>query len=69
MAMSSIEFCDEADCHELEAFLVDRVYEFNAQATGYIDAKLLGGRVRNEAGEIIAACNGHTWCFSGASAG
>jgi len=56
-----IEFCNEGECQELEAFLVERVYEFNAQATGYSDGRLLGGSLRNEAGEIIAAFNGHTW--------
>jgi ribosomal protein S18 acetylase RimI-like enzyme len=56
-----IELCDESECHELEAFLVDRIYEFNAQATGYFDGKLVGGRLRSESGEVIAAFNGHTW--------
>jgi GNAT superfamily N-acetyltransferase len=58
---SDIELCNEAECQALEAFLVERIYEFNAQATGYSDGKLLGGRLRGEAGEVIAAFNGHTW--------
>ncbi len=39
----------------------DRIYEFNAKATGYCDGMLLAGCVRNETGEIIAGFNGHTW--------
>lgn len=57
----SLEFCDETDCQTLEAFLVERVYEFNAQATGYSDAQLLGACLRDEAGKVIAGFNGHTW--------
>jgi GNAT superfamily N-acetyltransferase len=56
-----IELCSENECHELEAFLVERIYEFNAQSTGYFDGRLVGGSLRGEAGEIIAAFNGHTW--------
>jgi GNAT superfamily N-acetyltransferase len=56
-----VELCDEGECQELDAFLVERIYEFNAQATGYFDGRLVGGRLRNEAGEVIAAFNGHTW--------
>jgi GNAT superfamily N-acetyltransferase len=56
-----IELCDESECQELSAFLVERIYEFNARATGYFDGRLLGGRLRNDAGEVIAAFNGHTW--------
>ena len=56
-----VEFVDDQECPELEAFLVDRIYEFNVLATGYVDGRLVGGRLRNEAGEVIAAFNGHTW--------
>lgn len=61
MNITHLEFCDEGECQELEAFLVERVYEFNAQATGYFDGRLLGGRLRDESGKVIAAFNGHTW--------
>ena len=60
MTRPPIEFCEEHEIPELEAFLVERVYEFNAQATGYFDARLLGGKVQ-DAGHVIAAFNGHTW--------
>jgi GNAT superfamily N-acetyltransferase len=56
-----VELCDDRECQELEGFLVERIYEFNARATGYFDGRLIGGRLRNEAGEVIAAFNGHTW--------
>jgi ribosomal protein S18 acetylase RimI-like enzyme len=46
---------------ELEAFLAERLYEFNAQATGLFDAKILAGSIRGPNGEIIAAVSGHTW--------
>lgn len=52
---------DDAECQELGAFLADRIYEFNANATGYVDGRLLAGCVRTAAGDIIAGFNGHTW--------
>src|SRR5882762_7890745 len=52
---------DDVQCQELDAFLVERIYEFNSKATGYFDGRLLGARVQNEAGEVIAGFNGHTW--------
>src|SRR5262245_6037900 len=61
MKTPRVEFCDEGECRELEAFLVERIYEFNAKTTGYFDGKLLGGRLRDEAGAVIGALNGHTW--------
>ena len=61
MKIPPIELCDEGECQKLEAFLVDRIYEFNARATGHFDGTLLGGRLRGESGEVVAAFNGHTW--------
>lgn len=52
---------DEAQCRELGAFLADRIYEFNAVATGYSDGKLLGSCVRSDTGAVIAGFSGHTW--------
>ena len=51
----------DAECENLGSFLADRIYEFNARATGYVDGMLLAGCIRNDAGEIIAGFNGHTW--------
>ena len=52
---------DDVECQELQTFLVGRIYEFNAKATGYFDGMLLGGFVRSDAGEIVAGFDGHTW--------
>jgi GNAT superfamily N-acetyltransferase len=52
---------DVAECQELGEFLADRIYEFNAKATGYFDGMLLAGCIRSDTGEIIAGFNGHTW--------
>jgi ribosomal protein S18 acetylase RimI-like enzyme len=60
MRDQSVDFEIE-DCEKLEAFLVERVYEFNAQATGRFDGKSLGAAIRNDESEIIAAISGHTW--------
>ena len=51
----------DAECEALGAFLADRIYEFNAKATGYDDGQLVGGCVQDDAGDIIAGVNGHTW--------
>ena len=45
----------------LGSFLADRIYEFNATATGYVDGRLIAGCIRNDAGDIVAGFNGHTW--------
>ena len=56
-----VQLCDESTCADLQSFLVDRIHEFNAQATGYSDARLMGAQVRDEGGAIIAALNGYSW--------
>jgi GNAT superfamily N-acetyltransferase len=52
---------DEAECQILGSFLADRIYEFNAKATGYVDGRLLAGCIRDDHGAIIAGFNGYTW--------
>jgi GNAT superfamily N-acetyltransferase len=52
---------DDVYCQELDAFLVERIYEFNSKVTGHFDGRLLGVRIQNDAGEIIAGISGHTW--------
>lgn len=52
---------DDDQCEALDAFLADRIYAFNAKATGYADGRLLAGSVRDAQGEVIAGFNGHTW--------
>lgn len=54
MQTDAVAPLDEARSQELEAFLADRIYEFNSQATGHFDGKLLGASIRNEAGEVVA---------------
>lgn len=46
---------------EIGAFLTDRIYEFNANATGFFDGEEFAGAIRNDAGDIIAGASGHTW--------
>jgi len=61
MPVSTVALLDEAQCQELEVFLADRIYEFNSKATGYVDGRLLAGRIQDDAGEVIAGFSGHTW--------
>jgi len=61
MKLQAVALLDETHWEELDAFLADRVYEFNSELTGYIDGKLLGGSIRNCIGEVIAGFSGHTW--------
>ena len=58
---SAVELHDESRCREIEAFLADRIYEFNVKATGYADGRLLAGTIQDDTGEIIAGINGYTW--------
>jgi GNAT superfamily N-acetyltransferase len=62
MTQDNVLLCrDDAECQVLGTFLDDRIYEFNAKVTGYVDGRLLAGCVRDEAGAIIAGFNGYTW--------
>ena len=45
----------------LEQFLADRLYEFNAAATGIDDGLALTIAVRDDQGQIVAGLTGHTW--------
>ena len=61
MQTEAVVLLDDDRCRELDAFLVERIYQFNSDATGYFDGRLLGASVQNEAGEVIAGLSGHTW--------
>ena len=61
MQTEAVVLLDEVQCQELDAFLVERIYEFNSNATDHFDGRLLGASVQNEAGEVIAGFSGHTW--------
>ena len=61
MRPKAVELHDESRYQEIDSFLVDRIYEFNAKATGYADGRFLAGTIRDDAGEIIAGISGYTW--------
>ena len=47
MQPTVIPLRSDAQCEELGAFLADRIHEFNAKATGYVEGTLsLKGDVR-----------------------
>jgi GNAT superfamily N-acetyltransferase len=46
---------------ELESQLEERIYQFNATATGYFDAELLGGSILDDEGTLVAGFSGYTW--------
>lgn len=60
MGVPSVELSSEWD-RELDAFLADRVYEFNVEATGLADGIALVGVVKDAVGGVVAALSGHTW--------
>ena len=54
------------DAPAFEAFLAQRIYEFNAAATGYHDAELFTAAHESEYGTVEAGICGYTWggcCF------
>jgi len=46
---------------ELDAFLAERIYEFNAQATGLFDGEVFAASVKSQTDKVIGAVTGHTW--------
>ena len=58
--MESIEVhVDESG--EIDRFLGDRIYEFNARATSRDDGELFAATRRDAAGTIVAGISGYTW--------
>lgn len=49
------------DAPEIEAFLAERIYEFNAKTTGYFDGEFFSAVQRNESDAIRAGIYGYTW--------
>ena len=49
------------DAPEIEAFLAERIYEFNAKASGYFDGESFSGTQRDDSGVIRAGISGYTW--------
>ena len=60
MTRPLIERCHE-DGRELEEFLSERIYEFNARATGYFDGESFAMRQRQESGKVLSGISGYTW--------
>ena len=60
MSQPIVRFTREGHA-ELDAFLADRIYEFNAKATGFHDGEVFGAAVRSPRNDVIAAVTGHTW--------
>lgn len=46
---------------DTEAYLADRIYEFNCGATGYCDAESFSAVQRDEAAAIRSGICGYTW--------
>ena len=49
------------DVPEIEAFLAERIYEFNSNATGYFDGESFSATQRDDAGVIRGGISGYTW--------
>jgi ribosomal protein S18 acetylase RimI-like enzyme len=49
------------DAPEIEAFLAERIYEFNSNATGYFDGEYFSGMQRDDSGAVRAGIYGYTW--------
>lgn len=62
LAMPTIPIEIRADVRpELDAFLEEQIYQFNAGATAIHDGCLLNASINDEAGRIVAGLTGHTW--------
>jgi len=60
MPLTSIEF-HVGEVPEIQAFLDERIYEYNAKATGYFDGEYYSCIRRDESGDIRAGISGYTW--------
>jgi ribosomal protein S18 acetylase RimI-like enzyme len=60
MQLSPIEFT-QVGIKEIAAFLDDRIYEFNAEATGFFDGEEFAAAIRDASGCVVAGVSGHTW--------
>jgi ribosomal protein S18 acetylase RimI-like enzyme len=50
------------DAPQVEAFLAERIYEYNAAATGRDDGESFTAIRESTSGEIEAGISGYTWC-------
>jgi GNAT superfamily N-acetyltransferase len=46
---------------EIEAHLAERIYDYNARATGYFDGRTFSSVQRDHSGRINAGISGYTW--------
>jgi GNAT superfamily N-acetyltransferase len=46
---------------DVQAFLAERIYEFNAKVTGYFDGESFSATQTDEAGVVYAGVCGYTW--------
>lgn len=60
MKGSTIAVCS-GNNPELQEFLAERLYEYNAETSGIDDGRWLWSKVETETGELIAGVFGHTW--------
>lgn len=51
----------QTQCDEIDAFLAERIYDFNANATGFVDGEDFAATVRDSSARIIAGASGYTW--------
>jgi ribosomal protein S18 acetylase RimI-like enzyme len=49
------------DAPEIQAFLAERIYEFNSKATGYFDGQDFSATRRDDSNAIRAGIYGYTW--------
>jgi GNAT superfamily N-acetyltransferase len=49
------------DAPEIQAYLAERIYEFNSKATGYFDGEDFSATQRDESNAIRAGIYGYTW--------
>jgi ribosomal protein S18 acetylase RimI-like enzyme len=50
------------DAPQLEAFLVERIYEYNAAVTGHDDGESITAIRESTSGELEAGISGYSWC-------
>lgn len=60
MSLTPITF-HAGDAPGVEAFLTERIVEFNARATGYFDAAAFSATQQDEDGFVRAGISGYTW--------
>ena len=60
MRLSPVEFA-QGRPNSIEAFLAERIYEFNSNATRLFDGEEYAATIRDSDACIVAGISGHTW--------